>query len=103
MVLFSDLVWERHPLYAEGQGIMARVVCKNGYRASIVRTPHSHGGTTGLYEVRIMRSDERDTDVPEIKGWLTPARVNHQLITLQNLPAIDDRAHHNQGTDNEEV
>ena len=80
---------------------MARVVCKNGYRASIVRTPHSHGGTTGLYELRIMRSDGRG--VPEVKGWLTPARVSHQLITLQNLPAIDDRAHHNQGADNEEI
>ena len=103
MVLFSDLVWERHPLYAEGQGIMARVVCKNGYRASIVRTPHSHGGTTGLYSIRIMHPLDRDTDIPEVKGWLTPARVNHQLITLQNLPATDDRAHHNQGTDNEEI
>ena len=103
MVLFSDLVWERHPLYAEGQGIMARVVCKNGYRASIVRTPHSHGGTTGLYEVRIMRSDERDTDVPEIKGWLTPARVNHQLITLQNLPPIKDRMNHEEEDNATEV
>lgn len=53
--------------------------------------------------VRIMHPHDRDTDIREVKGWLTPARVSHQLITLQNLPAINDGAHHNQGTDNEEV
>ena len=103
MFLFEDLKWESHPLYEEGQGIMARVVCDNGYRASIVRTPHSFGGTSGLYAMMISGPRDQATDFPEVKGWLTPARVSHQLITLQNLPAINDRAHHNQGTDNEEV
>lgn len=102
MVLFSDLVWERHPLYAEGQGIMARVVCQNGYRASIVRTPHSHGGTTGLYEIRIMHPHERDTDIPEVKGWLTPAHVSHELISLHNLPPVKERAANEEGKTNEE-
>jgi hypothetical protein len=86
MILFNDLKWEQHPLYAEGLGILARVVCPNGYRASIVRTPHSYGGTSGLYELRIMGPNEQETDVPEVRGWLTPARVSHQLITLWNLP-----------------
>jgi len=103
MFLFEDLKWESHPLYEEGQGIMARVVCKNGYRASIVRTPHSFGGTSGLYAMMISGPRDQATDFPEVKGWLTPARVNHQLITLQNLPPIKDRMNHEEEDNATEV
>ena len=73
---------------------MARVMFDNGWGASIIQTPHSYGGTEGMYELKVVRADKVETPYDEVRGWLTPEKVDHHLITIQNMPRIERKDEH---------
>ena len=61
------------------------VTLNNGLEVSVIRGPHSYGGTSGLFETavylnenmsRVLFDDDIDDDV---RGWLSVSDVNDLL------------------------
>lgn len=73
-----------------GLQIERRVVeFDNGYSASIIRGPHTYGGSEGLYEIAVLHNDRIVYDTPvtdDVIGWLDDAGVAEVLGQIGALP-----------------
>ena len=85
MKAFKDLEFNPHPI---GDGIQAKIEFDNGYGASVICTPFSYGGKSGLYEMAVFHDGELTyTTVlgDDVKGWLTKNEVTKLLKQIQEL------------------
>ena len=85
MKAFKDLEFNPHP---SGEGIQARIEFDNGYGVSVICTPFSYGGKSGLYEMAVFHDGELTytTDLgDDVKGWLTEDEVTELLKQIQEL------------------
>jgi len=87
MITFENLVFTDHPNGTGG--IQARVKFDNGYGASVVKSPSSYGGKSGLYELAVLGKDDHITyDTPitnDVLGYLSKAEVTTILVQIQSL------------------
>lgn len=83
---FEALNFTPHPM---GIGEQCIVQFPNGYAASIVRGPHTYGGSNGLFEIAIFDKEGNITyDTPitdDVLGHLTEQDVEKTLIDIKNL------------------
>jgi hypothetical protein len=82
---FEDLEFKERQ---HNQGIQARVGFENGYGASVVKGPHTYGGTNGLYELAVLYDDKicYDTDITnDVLGFLCEAEVTALLMKIKSL------------------
>ena len=85
MKAFKDLEFNPHP---NGEGVQAKIEFDNGYGASVICTPFSYGGKSGLYEMAVFHDGELTyTTVlgDDVKGWLTEDEVTKLLKQIQEL------------------
>ena len=85
MKTFKDLNFEPH--YG-GRGWMTREYFDNGYGVSVVRTPFSYGGKTGLYELAVLKDGSICYDTPitsDVIGYLRPEDVTDVMEKIQKL------------------
>ena len=86
MKTFADLEFGPHPA---GQGVQARIQFPNGFGASVVKTPHTYGGSQGKYELAVLDKDGRlcySTEVTnDVIGYLSPDEVTEYLRQIQIL------------------
>jgi hypothetical protein len=62
---------------------------KNGYSASIVSTPHSYGGLSGLFEMAVLHDEQIVYDTPvtnDVSGYLSFGEVAETLEKIEALP-----------------
>lgn len=61
----------------------------NGYGASLVRSPYSYGGSSGLFEIAVLDSNNDicyTTDITDdVLGYLSEEDVISTLINIKNL------------------
>lgn len=86
---FDELDFAPHP--AGLGGVMARVRFANGWGLSVIRTPYSYGGASGLYEVAELRNGELCHET--VEGWFTPERVTARLAELEQRAALAEVLH----------
>jgi len=90
-----------HPADMGGHQIVLRF--PNGFGASVVRSPHSYGGSDGLFELAVVLFDNEDYyltyDTPitdDVIGHLTQndcIEIFHKIMALvPNKPLNSDRA-----------
>ena len=85
MKAFKDLEFNPHP---NGEGVQAKIEFDNGYGVSVICTPFSYGGKSGLYEMAVFHDGELTyTTVlgDDVKGWLTKNEVTKLLKQIQEL------------------
>jgi len=65
----------------------------NGYGASVVRNQYSYGGSSGLYELAVIKFDGDEWDLvydtpitDDVLGWLEDEKVSLLLTTISELP-----------------
>lgn len=65
----------------------------NGYGASVIRNQYSYGGSSGLYELAVIKWDGDDWDIAydthitdDVLGWLEDEKVSLLLTTISKLP-----------------
>jgi hypothetical protein len=73
-------------------GIQYLVFYPNGYGASIVQHQHSYGSDRGLWELAVIKGDDKEWDIcystpitPDVKGWLTESEVDELLTNIEAL------------------
>ncbi len=70
-------------------GVQAKIMFKNGFGASVIKTPFSYGGPDGLYEVAVLGENGRITyDTPitdDVEGRLSPKNVETILGEIEAL------------------
>lgn len=87
MTTFNDLLFEAHPNH--GGGVRAEIVFENGFGASVIKTPYSYGGDSGLYELAVidrkgnLRYDTYITD--DVLGYLSEDKVTELLGLIESL------------------
>jgi len=84
---FADLDFKPHP--ASLGGIHATISFPNGYGASIIQTPFSHGGREGRYELAVLKHGLicYDTEITsDVEGWQTAANIEALLARIEALP-----------------
>ena len=85
MKTFDDL--EFLPIH--GDGVYAKIMFKNGFGASIVKSSFSYGGDAGLYELAVIDTDgdlTYDTDITDnVIGHLTPEGITKVMKQIQAL------------------
>jgi hypothetical protein len=54
---------------------------KNGYGASVIKTPYSYGGKNGKWELALLRDGELyyNGDYPDVVGHLNDPEVDREL------------------------
>ena len=85
MKTFKDLEFNPHP---NGEGVQAKIEFDNGYGASVICTPFSYGGKSGLYEMAVFHDGELTYTTAlgdDVKGWLTKNEVTKLLKQIQEL------------------
>lgn len=88
MTTFNDLKFETRD--DNFGGSRARHVFPNGYEASVIIGPNSHGGDRGLYELAVMLNGYLDYTTPitdDVLGHLEPSEVTKILAEIEALPA----------------
>lgn len=85
MMKFTDLNFQPHPTIRFREAIQATAFFPNGYGVSVVRFPGSYGYTQGLYEVAVLKGDEKD--------W----------VLCYDTPVTDDVMGHRDPTDIENI
>ena len=87
---FADLDFKPHPNW---DGIQALAFFPNGYGVSVIKSDHSYGGPSGLYELAVLEGDADkssltyDTPVTsDVEGHLTPEMVSDLMAQVQALP-----------------
>jgi len=87
MKTFEDLEFKPHSTGLGG--VMSRITFDNGFGASVVRTPYTYGGDSGLYELAVLDSEGKltySTPITEdVVGHLTPEGVTDILEKIQKL------------------
>lgn len=82
---FDDLKFEE---FLNGIGIRATHTFPNGYGVSVIKSPYTYGGTSGLYELGVLWNDELTYDTPitsDVLGRLTPDDINKILVQVENV------------------
>jgi hypothetical protein len=86
MKTFADLEFKAHP---NANGVQAKIYFTNGHGASVVKTPYTYGGSSGLYELAVIDKDGRlnySTEVTDdVVGYLSPDDVTEYLRQIQIL------------------
>jgi hypothetical protein len=86
MKTFKDLEFNS---FNHGDGVQAKIMFKNGFGASVVKSSFSYGGKNGLYEIAVLDTDGEityDTDVTDdVIGHLTPEQVTETMAFVQAL------------------
>lgn len=62
----------------------------NGYGASVICSEHSYGGSSGLFEVAVLKGDDICYDTPitnDVLGYLDHEGVLRTLEQIKALPA----------------
>jgi len=89
MKTFKDLEFFPHPNHVMGKH--AKIKFDNLYGVSVVQTPYSYGGESGLYELAVIDSNGQLTyDTPitnDVLGYLTEGDVTKVMIDVQKLNA----------------
>ena len=84
--VFQELNFQTHPM---GTGEQCIVQFPNGYGASIVKGPHTYGGSQGLYELAVFGKDGGITyETPitdDVLGYLSEQDVEKTLTDIKNL------------------
>ena len=83
---FEDL--EFKPMLNYDNGIFVRVEFPNGYGASIIKSPHSYGGSQDLYELAVLYDNmiTYDTEITDdVLGYLKPEDVTKLLERIEKL------------------
>lgn len=86
MKTFDDLEFKEHP--NKMGGVIARIEFDNGYGASVAQTPHTYGGSDGLYELAVLKNGMITYDTPvtdDVEGYLTTEDVTNLLQQIQEL------------------
>ena len=87
MKTFKDLVFEEH--IGHGTGVMSRIYFDNGYGASVVKTPYTYGGDSGLYELAVFKDGHIHYDNPvadgDVRGYLTSDDVTDLMLEVQKF------------------
>ena len=87
MKQFKDLEFVSHPSHIEG--VQSRITFENGYGASVVKSPYTYGGDTGLYELAVFGTDGHITYATPITddviGYLRPEDVTDVMAKIQQL------------------
>lgn len=81
---FEDIKFDRHK--GDSNAIQGWVNFENGYEVSIIKGSFSHGGRQGLYEIGVFKNNRMCDPLgwgDEVKGWLTPERVEEELILIE--------------------
>ena len=85
MKTFDDLEF----IPTHGDGVYAKIMFKNGFGASIVKSSFSYGGDAGLYELAVIDTDgdlTYDTDITDnVIGHLTPEGITKVMKQIQAL------------------
>ena len=87
---FQDLKFIQNQ---SNNGIQAIVKFENNYGASVIKSDYSYGGKQGLYELAVIKYDERglwdicyDTPITDdVLGFLTEDNVTDYLIQIEQL------------------
>ena len=82
---FSDLTFSAS---RSGSVVQAFADFPNGYRASVIRGPHTYGGDRGLYELAVLRGGKVVYDTPitdDVLGYLSEAGVTEALARVAAL------------------
>lgn len=91
METFDDLEFATSNDYL---GIKCEMFFDNGYGISVIQSPYSHGGDSGLYEIAVLGSDGQllyDTPVAnDVVGYLTPQDVTNFMIEIQQLGGLKE-------------
>ena len=84
--VFQELNFQTHPM---GIGEQCIVQFPNGYGASIVKGPHTYGGSQGLYELAVFGKDgEISYSTPitdDVLGYLSEQDLEKTLTDIKNL------------------
>ena len=84
--VFQELNFQTHPM---GIGEQCIVQFPNGYGASIVKGPHTYGGSQGLYELAVFGKDgEISYSTPitdDVLGHLSEQEIEKTLSDIKNL------------------
>jgi hypothetical protein len=87
MKSFKDLVFNPHPNHMGG--VQSIYNFENGYGVSVVRTPHTYGGSDGLYELAVLDKNGHLTyDTPitdDVIGYLKAEEVTKIMQQVQML------------------
>jgi hypothetical protein len=87
MKTFEDLDFKEHKNH--GAGKHAIITFDNEYGASVVCTPYSYGGKSGLYELAVLGKDgglSYDTPITnDVLGYLTEQDVTNVMKQIQDL------------------
>jgi hypothetical protein len=66
---------------------------ENGYGASVIRNKYSYGGSSGLWELAVIRWDGGDWDIAyntpitdDVLGYLSDEKVQSLLNQIEMLP-----------------
>jgi hypothetical protein len=92
MKTYKDLEFKTHPQGVEF-GITSRIQFDNWYGCSVVKSPYSYGGDTGLYELAVLDyNGQLDYTTPitdDVVGYLREEDVTDVMIKIQELPKKD--------------
>lgn len=87
---FSDLNFQQHPSFKTG--VQALHFFPNGYGVSVVKNEQSYGGKEGLYEVAILKGDEKRWQIcyetiftDDVLGWQSTEDVTDILHALEKF------------------
>ena len=70
-------------------GIQRKYLFRNGYGASVIKSPYSYGGSDGLWEIAVLGKDGKlcyDTPITDdVIGYLDDYEVNDILTQIEEL------------------
>ena len=76
-------------IQARNAGVQRVYKFDNGYGASVVCSPYSYGGRSGLWELAVLDSDGQlcySTSITDdVLGWLTEEEANKLLKKIRKL------------------
>lgn len=88
MKKFKDLEFKSHPFYPN-DGIISRMMFKNDYGVSVIKTPNSYGGRIGLYELAVLDRNQNityNTSITDsVCGYLSINDVDEIMEAIQKL------------------
>jgi hypothetical protein len=90
MKTFNDLVFVDETMYDNKVWSRSYMMFDNGYGVSVVKSPTSYGGQSGLYELAVLDDNGFITYgthiTDDVLGFLTPDDVTRHMIEIQELP-----------------
>jgi hypothetical protein len=70
-------------------GVQARLEFDNGFEVSVVKGPHTYGGTNGLYELAVFKDGKIHYDNPvangDVVGYLREEDITDAMLVIQNF------------------